>query len=251
MKLYEIVTPEITTQQMTKKFDTVRMNTRMKQFAKANKFPDGVGAYATGKVSPREPHEFHKVSNMPSNLKVDAYYHYVQAILPYMDSNPYFPKIYSISIKRDKSGRTKPKYKMETLHHATKFSVEVLMSVGNNIFDGFDDSCTTSFNENVRSDHAWLFMRHLIKWVIIHGTMDGCTYAGYEVNLTLTDKYLLQAAKIIRDVLQSNLHFELDLNPDNIMVRMSPHGPHLVITDPLSDGGKSLVGGKGSFGLQF
>jgi viroplasmin and RNaseH domain-containing protein len=49
----------------------------------------------------------------------------------------------------------------------------------------------------------------------------------------IKDEHLIQALQYIKSVKDTNKDFALDLHDENIMIRNTPVGPQLVLTDPL------------------
>ena len=230
MRLFELIQTKTTQKDVDASFD---MHNRGKLAANYG-VKDGEdpwnsdnGTYAHGKENPRDPHQFRKKNYLPAELENDAYYQYIKAAEPYMGENPYFPRVYNITIKTDNNGRELPSYDIEKLHKANDLPVETLISIGKNIFNRFDvqDKPEDLFPSQIAATLA-----HKIETALMSNNMSN-----------IKDDNLINACYIIMDVRDSNEHFDYDFGPKNIMFRGTPHGPQLVITDPLFDNEHSIV----------
>lgn len=65
---------------------------------------------------------------------------------------------------------------------------------------------------------------------------------GASIPDKIADPNLVQAIRLIRQVVSSNDVFGLDIRADNCMIRNTSVGPQLVITDPIVDMGESIAG---------
>lgn len=181
------------------------------------------GAYGMATPDPNDPFMYRKKLRQPSILNNDAYYQYIKACMPYMDSNPFFPKVYNVKIKKDPKGLTKPMYDMEKLIPMEDAYAEIG-------YDELDEIFRNKYLIHPESEH-----RSMIR-IINSATSQNDTS-------DIKDEHLIQAINLIRKVYESNPKiFDLDMHSGNFMVRNTSTGPQLVITDPIADDGRSIVG---------
>jgi hypothetical protein len=64
--------------------------------------------------------------------------------------------------------------------------------------------------------------------------------AAWDDYANIKDKKLKQALMLIADIIRDHPDWNVDLHQGNIRVRGSSLGPHLVLMDPISDGGNSI-----------
>lgn len=243
MRIFEIINPHTIVKKMSVPFDTARLK---KQAAKsiqsvananlnAEKLP-AVGSFGKGKVNPRDPHEFAKTSHLPVDLSADAYYQYVQAIAPYIQGNPYLPRIYAVNVKQDVSGQTKPTYKIETLHEYSEFDESVLMGLGERLFSGFEEVVMSKYS-NPNGYVIWANIISRLSYLVDNGNV-GSPWQDFGLpseSYVTQDKKLLQAIELIKNLVSQNPNFFLDMSIRNAMLRGTPSGPQLVLSDPIAD----------------
>lgn len=183
------------------------------------------GAYAQGTADPQDPSMYRKKSRMPSILRNDAYYQYIKATRPYVDSNPFFPRVYKIIMKRDPVGYVKPEFHIEKLHDSD--------AVDSYYDDKLDEILFRKYAsaEGRQEFHGRSFMRLLSRAII-----------AYEAKELIKDPKLIEAIELIQKVKESNDKFSFDLHSGNIMFRLGSTGPELVFTDPIHDMGESIIG---------
>lgn len=238
MKLFEIapITPE--------KF-TPRPS--MKGLSKLEKHPGdkakevGSGNYASAWSTTSEPGTVRKIITDRSDLNDDAYFQYVRTITKNerLSKNPYFPKIYDVQVIRDKNFEL-PSHSyyvdMERLHKLSTLSDEEALTIGRNLFDGFD----SWMNQTLDGQTVWKtpmkgvvgYLRHLVaKRRYSSGVRTRTSVVRLIDNVK--DPNLKQAVMFIKSVLRQNDRFFTDVHNENIMVRRGRHAPQLVFTDPL------------------
>ena len=200
---------------------------KLGNWAEKDEFTGGV--YARGTPDPKDPHMFRKKSKMPSKLDFDAYYQYVKYIKPYVDSNPFFPRVYEIILKKDPEGNVKPDYR-----------VEKLMSL-----DDAEDKTGTNLSKFFTQKY---FGGKFPEGVDSAVEAIQAAFTKDQYFDLITDKKLKQAITIIKQFLNTNFSlmgyndFKLDVHRGNMMIRFGPGGPQLVFTDPVHDSGESIVG---------
>lgn len=201
---------------------------KVSNFAKKHEFDDNSGAYAMGIEDPTDPHMYRKKMKAFTNLDQDAYFQYIKYITPYMDSNHCFPKVYVTKIKEYSNGYKKPSYQMEKL--ITLNEAEDIFGAGK-LSDFF---FKRYFNAG---DHSDLAIDHMGSYIAV---IKRAIYGAFDTDDW--DNDLAQAVKLIQQFLADFKDFTLDLHRGNLMVRMTSTGPQLVLTDPVQDEGKSIVG---------
>lgn len=182
------------------------------------------GAYAAGTPDPKDPFIYRKKSRQPSKLPVDAYYQYLKFVQPFVDENPFFPRVYNIDIKTDAQGRQKPSYKLEKLMS--------LKDADNEMHGGLDEVLMDKYVANP-DDYASMSIGEYVSRAADH-------FGDYYENIK--DEKLKEAIDLINYFIEENPDFLPDLHQGNMMVRFGPGGPQLVFTDPVQDQGKSIVG---------
>lgn len=222
MRLYEIISSDEITTRTGSNFDFDAAG-ELRSIAKdkAAYGEPGYGSYAYGQDDEDE-HLYNKIHYYPSRLKVDAYYQWVQAIKPYMDSNPYLPRVYVTELQKDNQGKIRPIYKMEKLMQPTEFSAESLMGMADKMFKYLDQYFEnyTSVNSSPRS--VFDAIVDIIKEIMTTGAYD-----------IIKDPLLDQAIELVDIVKNQNENFKYDIHRGNFMVRGTSIGPQLVFTDPL------------------
>lgn len=184
------------------------------------------GFYSQG-YNVRDPFMYGKVSHLPTELEHDGFYQYAQLIKPIMDSNPYVPRIYSIKLIKDKTGRIRPDYRMEKLVHGQTLSKEIIHAMGTRILgteEWYTNYAYTEY-ENLDATDLWQELCKAIAMII-----DGWPKLPKSLEI---DPLLLQAAKLIKMAEIQSSKLEIDLHSNNFMVRPGPV-PHIVISDPLA-----------------
>lgn len=188
------------------------------------------GYYSQGRPSRSDPFVFNKETHLPSNLQNDAYYQYIMASKEYAPSNPYFPRVYGITYKKDPNGLIKPRYAIEKFIPLSALTPEELSVLVDRIFIT-PNMLSDINNKNLASSIGFFIKR--IRFNAMHGDVRA---------RNIKDKKLLQAFQLIDGLIASNGNFAYDLHENNFMVRRTPVGPQLVLMDPIDDSGASIVG---------
>lgn len=227
MKIFELITPQEIQPQMKKPHDIE---------ASREKAMYGSSAYGQGKpISKRgiDDAEYSKTNYFPSELQDDAYYAYIQAVKPLMGGNPYVPEIYKIVKIRDTNGQIIPRYEMRAYEPWRNFKKPELVSILAKISPVEVESMDPEYTLNDI-------------WYIITGLVHNAARTDKETE----DPDLNQVLEIIRNVVASNPAFDYDMHGSNFLIRRTPYGPQLVITDPVQDGGFSTTksSGKSTWG---
>jgi hypothetical protein len=216
MKLFELINTQTKTTNNKSEFEL----DKMMAFRDENTADPKSGAYAYGSVNKKDPHMFNKKTYMPTDLDNDGYYQYVKAIEKHIGSNPYFPRIYVIELKKDPKGKIIPNYDIEALSNGDDFSFESLLSLAKRMYKDFP----TMTEEH---DGGILGLRRKMAEYM----RDSVRANDFSA---IRDNNLKGALMLVAKIIKSNENFMCDLHKDNIMFRGTPNGPQLVITDPIS-----------------
>ena len=229
----------------------------------------GAGMYATAFSSEQEPGTVRKISNPRTidTIEKDAYLNYIKMISENdrFTSNPYFPKIYDVQVKKlttkDDNARPWEMYvyavDMERLQKYDSLSNEEALMLGEKMFNDFkgiahdmiekktveiDDGARLAFANPLPKDRG-REKRNAYTWYtgvlvdFIHYAITGGSKHPSMTTTIYKDPELKKAVMLLRS-LKSKADFKgitlfYDIHDENIMVRRGPGGPHLVFTDPL------------------
>ena len=189
------------------------------------------GWYSGGQTNPRDPHEFVKRPHLTALLDRDAYYRYVEEINKLKKegyTNPYFPQVYNVDITQDPKGNQRPRYRIEKLQAGDDYPPEVLEGLYERLFK--DDITKKDFSSYSNRSYA-------IWGEIAHEVNRAVEQSNYR---NIQDDLLIEALMLIDRIIQENPDWNVDLHTNNIRIRGSSKGPHLVLMDPISDGGRSI-----------
>lgn len=139
------------------------------------------------------------------------------------EKNPWFPRIYEMkNFSHNDSGQNVQKYKMEKLIELDDLSDDEISFL-----------IEKMFNFETREDHPsdnLNFLTVLISEIINHGV----SYSEKVNNIKIIDETFLSAIKYLEEFeVQYDANFEDIFTNGNIMFRRTPHGPQLVIVDPV------------------
>ena len=214
----------------------------------------GSGMYSTAFSTKQEPGTVRKVSNIMSEdeLHRDGYFRYVQLLAKNdrFTSNPYFPKIYDVQVRKF-SDSTTPSVidyayavDMERLHDWSELSNKEALMLGKQMFYNFESIAKTHIEKN-----SWYKDRpsegeHPRHMAYANALIDFIEeiFDSYKIKPTskmtiFKDPYLKKAIMLLRS-LRDKTRYEgvtivFDIHDGNIMVRRGPTGPHIVFTDPV------------------
>ena len=188
------------------------------------------GAYGFIKRDKDNPFTVEKQPHMAdANIDKDAYYRYINYVTKnkLAQDNPFLPRVYSVKDVADPSNNKKYKIDIESLTPLTGLSTAQLQQMGENLF--------TNFNEIRKSISGNLngHQKGTIRKALADGIAE-CLERNYQAkDNTIENQLLRQALTVVRKVKMSG-RFAYDLSANNLMARMTPHGPQLVIVDPLA-----------------
>jgi hypothetical protein len=166
-------------------------------------------------------------------LMKDAYFNYLMEIAKgSMKWNPYLPKVYSIKFHESSDGLIAFELELERLHDFDELNSKEVMAIGSRMYGEkeFEEAAKKSvkFKETDRAKKE--AVRSLLLGAI-HENVHGRKLRG----LKPKDSRLRQATRLIGRVNRSHGSFFLDMHSGNVMIRRTPVGAQLVITDPLAD----------------
>ncbi len=218
MKIFEIISTKQDVVDTGDEFDFDRVSATFGQ----DILRKNSGVYSVGEPTD-DPHTFKKKNYYPSNLENDSYYIYINSIKDLSDKNPYFPRVYRITLKRDSRGLVVPEYDIETLKTAEEFSFESLMAVGERLYKDFRQRYLVKGKE----EDPDLVFDEIVNYLSFYVANNMLSY--------ILDPQLRKAIEHISRIKHQNPIFSWDLHAGNIMIRGTPNGPQLVITDPLKE----------------
>lgn len=211
------------------------------------------GLYSRGKDIPDNPHEYQVTTHYPTDLKVDGKYWWVKACAEHSD-NPYLPQYYNIHLQPDSKGLIRTIYTMEklwSLDSLLEYRIEAeygnkymprgeLIKVEEEQGDYLQQELVVMAQKMFKDPDIYSFhefpMQFWEKEIIT--PIRNAIYGTIEPNW---DKKLLEAIKIIREVLNKNKLFSLDFHKGNCLLRKTPYGLQFVITDPIRDSELSII----------
>lgn len=211
----------------------------------------GAGAFGHVYGYNKDPGTAEKISNPErvKSLSDDAYYLYLDMLShnERMQNNPFFPKVYSLKTWKDKIGRVMYDVKMEKLQPLNVLSSEQIIVMGKRYFTNFENKFNAALKREIQwkaytrprsdkplSDSQKDMNEDALKNAAtraIASCLDESIKEG--VTTHIKDSLLRQAMVLIRGILIRKEDKMNDIHANNIMVRLSPSGPQLVITDPV------------------
>lgn len=171
------------------------------------------GIFSTVMADEEDPHMVKKVSSQPMgpdhHVKADGFNQYVRMLAQddLMD-NIHFPKVYKANTTTDKTGT-----------HRNSFTIERLVDLQNispEEFEGLAERC---------------FLRPVVDAAAMADRISASCESAYERKMYIRMDSLIEACEIMQRLDQAS-DFRLDLHEGNLMVRRTPHGLQLVISDP-------------------
>jgi hypothetical protein len=220
MRLDEIVDTNFKTTELPSAFD----KDEMRREKDKNRSDKSSGAYAKVDVGDDEPFTAKKKYHEPmKDVVQDAYYVYIKTIADQhlAEKNPYFPRVYDVEIEKDSSGEVRPIFRMETLTSASEFDDKTLYALGDKIFNHFERMLPTESPSSYQ-----------LRYSIAHAMTRIMANESYD---RIKDSKLESALKFIKNLVDKNENFRLDLHFENFMIRPTSHGPQLVLTDPVAN----------------
>ena len=216
MRINELITPRELTKTTAKPHEP---ELTARQERNIDYEQPGWGKFSRGQSDPKDPFLYKKKSHLPVELKDDAYYQYIQAAKEHMKSNPYFPRVYKIALHQDPNGKVKPEYNIEQLHtDLADPEGNIDVSHGRDIDAAIAERILYTVPENLNVNGLAMYLDSV---------------ARKQDYSNIRDKKLVQALELINQVVAQG-HFQWDLHNENLALRLTPHGPQLVLMDPIS-----------------
>lgn len=200
------------------KFDPIRFEPSSRR----QKLGSGemTGLYSKVKDKGGDPHVVKKRSKDHVMAKTDPYWFFIDYIIDndLMD-NPYFPKIYKKRRIEDVEGKKMYSLEMEKLFPLHNLSEKEIIAIASRIFSkSFINGELKELSNNI---HESFFM-----------AMRGLMNDTIDID-EVKDKNLIEAIKTVQLLDKRLNRRSIDISGNNIMVRRSPVGSQIVITDPL------------------
>lgn len=210
------------TELVSRDFD--RLRTRLSNDKKAL----GSGLYASVHQTQNDPNTVTKVGRAVTvNPSDDGYIGFVKQIIG--KKNPYFPQISELREVKDRSGTyTGFVTRMEKLTSLKDLRREELAALIHKM---------TGQEPNLADPHVGIGTLKITREMAKHpeiliGDLVAAAYRNPDSG-TIADPALLQAIDILRQLAKAGM-YEEDIHSGNLMIRRTPYGPQLVITDPFS-----------------
>jgi hypothetical protein len=200
----------------------------VKKLSSARK-SDGSGAFGYIERDKDNPFTVNKQPHKAEDsIENDAYYRYITYVTKnkLAQENPFLPRVYSVKNMTDSNLKQKYKIDIETLTPLTDLSTAQLSQMGRTLFSDFDE---TFKQLNGTSGAAKSVVRKVLADTIAQCLENNITARANNIE----NQLLHQALTTIRKVKMSG-RFAYDFGSNNIMARMSAHGPQLVLVDPLA-----------------
>jgi hypothetical protein len=166
-------------------------------------------------------------------LARDAYYNYILEIAKgSMKWNPYLPKVYAIHFHRAKDGLIAFEVELERLEPFTKLNRRELIAIGSRIYGDptFEQGIETYMRRQGMSEISRSKMQSFLLRSIVAQAQGLKDYYG----LRNKDSRLRHALMLLNRVKKTHSSIFLDMHDENVMVRRTPVGVQLVLTDPIA-----------------
>lgn len=189
----------------------------------------GSGAYATVYKLPRQTNTVLKLGRThPGWSEKDGYMAFIELVQQYGQDNPYLPQVHSFKKMKDRTGTLFYKAKLEELQpfpgYGTKDLTGEVFEVLKKILQRDDDGVRTYLRAYYSVARPYASLIEILKKLVEEPN---------HPSLKELDPQLLAAGKLIRKAARDSKTDE-DIGLSNIMLRRTPYGPQLVITDPLA-----------------
>jgi hypothetical protein len=199
-------------------------DTEFKRPSKKNAKPGELGKGRYSAVSSHDDFSVDKTyKKKKENIENDPYYIYIKTIADnnLAQKNPYFPRVYSVESGKIDDKTSRPKFNIERLTPINHLSDEVLYALGKRVLAN-KEHYDHNFQFNLKSDDPAKTFSSAMNRALHQGEYS-----------EIKDPELIEALKIIVQIRKQYPQCKPDIHSGNIMVRPTPHGPQIVITDPL------------------
>jgi hypothetical protein len=193
------------------------------------------GQYSFVKNDPTDPHAVIKNQKRPN--VTDPFWIYTQELQsnPEMMDNPYLPKIYNHTKLRDAKDNTLNTAKIEKLHPIKSLHPEQILHIYHRAM-GKEFEETSLGKEFLRANRFQPsdVVRDTLAIEALETLLGMLQYVvNGDANPNMIHDEDLKRALIFIERIRRKHKFSGDIHDDNIMVRLSSHGPQMVLTDPL------------------
>lgn len=180
------------------------------------------GSMASVKNDPNDPHMVIKHNRVPNMARNDLYPKFITYLIDHDIENPHFPRVYDIKKITDKEGKFIYTYRLEKLLPLSDASNdECDMFIENNFYQNSEYYEFYHFDVDKNHRYAWVAK----------------IFAAFIKNDDFSDhlrsESLIEAMKIIKDIMHTLGSRESDIYYKNLMWRRGPHGLTLVFIDPV------------------
>lgn len=215
-----------------------------KEFGQKDQEEIGSGMYATAFSTPEEPGTVRKLVGPLDKLENDAYFKYVKMLTENdrMSSNPYFPKIFDIQVRRfyrkNFTGKVNLSVKymyavdMERLLPFESLSQKEARMLGNKMFYDFERQTKPIRYRAGSGDPSE--PRNYFEGLETMITEVFDDWFRERLLTSIKDSRFKQAVMLIRK-LETDESIAMDIHSENIMIRRGVGGPQIVITDPVQN----------------
>lgn len=277
MFLSEIFEPIEKDVKLAEPYNMARLNQRRQDKFFTDAPLSGGGMYSAVTPTTGTEQDVAKASHMPTSLKDDAFYNYVQSIKHRIGTNPYFPYIRSVTLAKDPTGLTKTIYRMPQLVKGDdpRLTRGIVISLATRTVPELEtyfnsdywQNSLSGYNKEEQKKFIWRALAEKLRGVVdeianlyhktwLHNISKFQNKQTTEANITefnkwfgemvqtkkwaVTDPKLIEALTIIA-ILSIMGNFKFDFEHDNIMIRLLNTGPQLVLNDPIHDSLRSII----------
>ncbi len=191
----------------------------------------GTGSFASAYSHKDRPGDVRKISGQfeVTGRTVDEFWHWVEFLSkdPNND-NPYFPRFREITVYRTDEAKMVYSLQVERLQSLEKLSYEQIASVYDKIWgENFKKATSVANLPGYNAPEPDYDAHHL-------AAMVRAAVKNSAVWELVVDEEFKQAVTVVKAFTKWREGAYLDLHHNNIMVRMTPYGAHLVISDPFA-----------------
>lgn len=223
MKILQLLEALITPTQTNKTFNGT-LRSRYETGRKASNRELGNGGFSAVKPHSKDPHMVKKHNTGPAAAEIDGYNVYVGLLVDHdLMDNPHFPRVYNATQIKDKKGNFINTFDIEKLEDFMHLSPEDAEAIVRNHFQ----------KGVIDIDPKWFVdgESYFLADVIADRVHDALYYGDFS---QLKGKFAEAVQTLNKIFHDEGLIRNLDMHSGNVMMRRTPHGPQLVITDPLA-----------------
>lgn len=201
LQLLEYIQTTISDKNYKSSFQTPRWHNKI----------EGNGYYSSVKADKTDPHLIVKYNRHFVN---DPYHGYIKEVIDndLASSNIHFPRVYNVKRVKDKDGKVLHKYNMERLVPMQSLDEDVQQTI---IEENFNDNDGTMTAQECAE---------YMDYVVRYGTKSN------KAN-RIKSESLLEALHALY-IMRTNYGWDVDLHSHNFMIRTTPVGHQIVLTDP-------------------